>query len=252
MKISILSLFALALVACGSQNSNSSSQTEALAETSPVTVIPGDPGTASPYEYESLTYPQVLKGWLSNYSTFVEYRVDDEYSALRDVATSRVTSLCPNFGSFARAERLKFWSGLLHAISVPESAMGRTMIYREADLPIDSVTGQQIRSEGLLQLSYVDVKNYKYDGGDISWEFDRKMALADYASGTKAGNPARTLLNAYSNLNLGLFIMNRLIERRPTESVQAALGRYWSTMRTTSSAFSKVKSGLRSYVPECF
>ncbi len=90
-------------------------------------------------------------------------------------------------------------------------------------MSLDSVTGLQIRSEGLLQLSYIDVPSYQYTAGDIDWMKDKAMALSDYAAGATSGNPARTLLNAYANLNLGLFIMNRLIISHPAERLETAL-----------------------------
>ncbi len=247
-------LFPLTLVlatACGGSGSPDAGSGVASIIESQVT-IPGDSGSAAPYEIEMDVYPQVIKGWLPEYTAFVEAKIDARYLGLTQVKDSRITGLCPNWPKLSNSERLKFWSGLVHAVAVPESGLSRTAIYWETTLPIDSVTGQQIRSEGLLQLSYVDVVNYKYDGGDVSWAFDKTMALADYKSRAKSGNPKRTILNAYSNLNLGLFIMNRLVTKRTTETVQVALGRYWSTMRATSSANSKVKSGLKSYVPDCF
>jgi hypothetical protein len=120
-------------------------------------------------------------------------------------------------------------------------------------MSFDSVTGQQIRSEGLLQLSYVDVVSYAYTGHDISWTADRVMALTDYAKGLTYGNPARTLLNAYSNLNLGLWIMHkRLSANGATELLEAALGHYWSTMRSSGSGFSTVLKNLKIAIPVCF
>jgi hypothetical protein len=196
--------------------------------------------------------PQVLRGWLPEYSSFIEAKVSDVFPALLGISDSRMSTVCPNWGSLDREAREKFWSALLHSIAVPESALTRNMIYREATMSVDAVTGLQIRSEGLLQLSYVDVRNYRYPSGEISWEKDRTMALADYASGTKSGNPKRTLLNAYANLNLGLFIMNRLQAIHPSEKLEKAYGRYWHTMQTTSRSFSKVVSGLKTKIPACF
>jgi len=248
----VLFSFALLLAtACGGSGSDDAGSGVSSINESQV-AIPGNSGSTTPYELKMDVYPQGIKGWLPEYTSFIEDKVDERYLGLIQVKDSRITGLCPNWPKLSTAERLQFWSGLVHAVAVPESGLSRTAIYWETTLPIDSVTGQQIRSEGLLQLSYVDVVNYKYDGGDVSWTFDKTMALADYKSRAKSGNPKRTILNAYSNLNLGLFIMNRLVTKRTTETVQGALGRYWSTMRATSSANAKVKTGLRSYAPDCF
>ena len=163
-----------------------------------------------------------------------------------------MASVCPNWAELDRDERQRFWSALLYSIATRESGHLRTAVYRETTMSIDSVTGLQIRSEGLLQLSYVDVVNYRYPSGEISWENDRTMALDDYAAGRKSGNPKRTILNAYANLGLGLFIMNRLAAVHPNQSIQAAFGRYWSTMRTTSSSHPKVLASLKARIPRCF
>lgn len=196
--------------------------------------------------------PQVISGWLPEYSAAIEENVARNYPELLSLAGSRMNLVCPNWDQLDRGAREKFWSALAYAIAGPESGRNRTSVYRETTMSIDSVTGQQIRSEGLLQLSYVDVANYRYKGGDISWEADQAMALKDYAAGASYGNPARTLLDAYANLNLGLFIMYRqLIFVNPTGALDSVLGRYWSTMRVANSSFLKVQSGLRTKIPEC-
>ncbi len=196
--------------------------------------------------------PQVISGWLPEYSSAVEENVAGNYPALLSLASSRMKVVCPNWDRLDRGGREKFWSSLTYAIAGPESGRNRTSIYRETTMSIDQVTGQQIRSEGLLQLSYTDVVSYKYKGGDISWENDRAMAQKDYAAGTSHGNPNRTILNAYANLNLGVFIMYRqLLYVHPTESLETTLGHYWSTMRSTNSPFKTVLSGLRTKIPEC-
>lgn len=196
--------------------------------------------------------PQVISGWLPEYSNAVEENVARNYPELLGLAASRMTAVCPNWDRLDRGMREKFWSSLTYAIAGPESGRNRTAVYRETTMSTDSVTGLQIRSEGLLQLSYVDVVNYRYKGGDISWTDDKAMALKDYAAGVGYGNPARTILDAYANLNLGLFIMYRqLVFVNPTQSLDGALGRYWSTMRAANASFSKVKAGLRTKIPEC-
>jgi hypothetical protein len=78
------------------------------------------------------------------------------------------------------------------------------------------------------------------------------MALADYARAARLGSPARTILNAYANLNLGLWIMYRLVAIHPTQTLDAAFGHYWATMRASGTAFSVVVKNLKSAIPVCF
>lgn len=217
-------------------------------------IVPAAARTDSPVKTPSPpdAYPQVLKGWLPEYSAFVESKVSDDFPGLLGLDAVRMGTVCPKWIGLDRGEREKFWSALLYSIAGPESGRSRTVVYRETTMSIDSVTGLQIRSEGLLQLSYVDVPNYRYPNGDISWEDDKEMALADYAASVRSGNPARTILNAYSNLNLGLFIMNRLAASYPGDSLEKTFGRYWSVMRSANSTFAIVMSSLKSKMPACF
>lgn len=239
--VSLSFLFAGGISACGNSGS---SPTNAV--TLPGTVDPADPG-ANP-----IAAPQVISGWLTEYSQHIEATVSRNYPDLLGVTDSRMKTVCPLWSGLDRGGREKFWSSLLWAIAGPESARNRTSVYVETTMSTDPVTGQQVRSEGLLQLSYQDVPAYHYTEGDISWENDRSMALADYVNKVKSGNPARTILNAYANLNLGLFIMNRLVTVHPSDLLETALGRYWSTMRATGSSFKTVLSGLKSRFPDCF
>lgn len=232
----------LGLFACGNHGIRGIAGTTAT----PVT----EPGTP-PTDVDSR--PQVTSGWLDQYSIAVEDTVSGKYPELLDLGASRMTTVCPKWGGLTASARENFWSAMLWSIAGAESSRVRTTVFRETTLSIDAVTGQQIRSEGLLQLSYVDVPNYAYKGGDVSWAYDKVMALADYASGAKLGNPARTILNAYANLNLGLWIMyRRLIKAGSTESFEAALGHYWATMKTGGSGFAKVLAGLKTRIPNCF
>ncbi len=241
-------LIFLALSGCGRAFSGGSASAAQIDP--PVPRPSGSPSpTVSPTPEP---FGQVLRGWTAEYSAHVEARVAGDYPALLGLPDAAMTTVCPTWHALTRGTREKFWSALLDSIAGPESGRLRTAIYRETTLSIDSVTGQQIRSEGLLQLSYGDVVSYHYANGEISWENDRKMALADYASGTSSGNPERTILNAYSNLDLGLFIMSRLISLHPSDRLETAFGRYWSTMRARGAAFPTVLAGLKARIPACF
>ncbi len=231
-------LFLLSLSACGGS-------TSAFSKTSGSQIEP--PGNFTGER------PQIIAGWLDEYSRAIEENIAKNYPDLLSLEGSRMSTVCPDWASLSGSEREIFWSSLLWSIAAPESGRNRTSIYRETTMSIDSITGQQIRSEGLLQLSYVDVVSYAYTGHDISWTADRVMALTDYANGLTHGNPARTILNAYSNLNLGLWIMHkRLAANGATELLETALGHYWSTMRVTGSGFSTVLKNLKIAMPTCF
>jgi hypothetical protein len=197
--------------------------------------------------------PQVVQGWLDEYSTHIESAVAASYPALLEISSARMNTVCPRWNSLDRATRRKFWSSLLWSIAGPESNRNRTLIYVESSMDTDPVTGYQVRSEGLLQLSYQDVPNYAYKAGDISWTKDRERAKADYDAKKKYGDPERTILNAYANLNLGLFIMNkRLTVFDPNLNLEDSLGKYWYVMKTRYAPFQQVMDNLESRIPNCF
>ena len=199
--------------------------------------------------------PQIVQGWLDEYSTHVEGSVLKQYPAMVEVANSRMARLCPKWSTLGSSLRAEFWSSLMWAVAGPESSRNRTLIYVESTMSKDPITGYQVRSEGLLQLSYQDVPNYGYKGDDISWSKDKTMAIQDYDSGTHYGNPKRTILNAYSNLNLGLFIMNKLVvmPSKASKSMEDTLGSYWSTLQTRhTDIFAEVMNNLQSKMPRCF
>lgn len=245
LRVASALLMALALSACGEQTPKVTlSQDDIII---PPPVVPTNPPVATPGDK-----PQVIAGWLDDYSVAIEDNVSRNYPELLGLTSTRMKTVCPAWDRLDRETREKFWSALLWSIAGPESGRNRTVIYRETTMSIDSVTGQQIRSEGLLQLSYVDVPNYRYKGGDISWENDKEMALSDYAKALTKGNPERTILDAYANLNLGMWIIYRqLVHLHPAEMLETALGRYWSVMRVSGSSFSKVLANLKTRIPAC-
>lgn len=198
---------------------------------------------------------QVIEGWIPEYSQFVADTVDTLYPDLLTLPAGRMVSVCPNWASLPREDRLGFWADFVHAVTVPESQTNRTLIYREGTMSTDAVTGYQVRSEGLLQLSYQDRNSYPAAVCKaFDWTKDKAMAKSDYDSGAKYGNPARTILDAYINLGCGLYIMNKHItDYGASKSVEVALGSYWYVINPNhSKAFGQVMSGLKRFNKACF
>lgn len=156
--------------------------------------------------------------WPNNYSDVVKLNVPKTLLALNTL------DFCPNYGAMNEAAKHQAWADILQSISLPESGWKPTLRYRETGLGIDSVTHLPVYSEGLLQLSYQDARNYPMASvcQEISWAKDKSKSVSD---------PTRTILNPRINLVCGLQIMNRLITRYPKLGAREALGKYWSTMR---------------------
>ena len=196
--------------------------------------------------------PQVLVGWLDKYSDFIESKIVERHSELLNLDPVRMKAVCPRWIQLNPVQRRTFWSTLLWAIANPESSYQRTQVFSEPTSTVDRVTGLRIRSEGLMQISYSDVRNYRYLEGDISWYKDKEMALNDYAMELPHGNPKRTILNAYANLNLAIWIMAKNLRLHDDEAFDVALAHYWSTMDVKRKGFPKVLKGLQSKAKYCF
>lgn len=197
--------------------------------------------------------PQVIQGWIEEYSEHIRQEVRLKYPELVNLDSSRMQTICPNWQSLRTSEREEFWPALLWSITGPESARNRTLVYLESSMSKDPVTGYQVRSEGMLQLSYQDIPQYGYPGKDISWARDQQHARYDYDRNSKYGYPNRTILNAYANFNMGLFIMHKRLTKLDTNlNFQDSLGKYWFVMKSQKEPFKEVLKNLKSQIPECF
>jgi hypothetical protein len=198
---------------------------------------------------------QVLHGWPPAYDAFVRTEVR-KYPGLLALAPERLSSFCPGFAAID--DKAQFYADLLWAIAGPESDWQRTDITLETELdgvvnPIDPITGRQVRSEGLLQLSYQDIDSY--DAADIcrfDWAADKAKATAEYARGAAYGDGTRTIHDAYRNLECGLFIVDvHLLRLYPTARFEDALRRYWIVMDPEHSGYAEVRRNLAKRQPAC-
>jgi hypothetical protein len=131
-----------------------------------------------------------------------------------------VRRFCPRFYEMAEADKRAFWAYLFQALAGAEAGLKPTTRVRHTEPEVavtDKVTGRQVRSEGLLQLTYEDQKRY---GCEFDWDRDRTL---------KANDPAKTILQPKNNLECGVKILEKQIidQRKPLLSGSG----YWSTMR---------------------
>jgi hypothetical protein len=198
---------------------------------------------------------QVLVGWLPEYDAFIKSEVR-KYPKLLKIAPARLSNFCRGFAKIA--DRAQFYADLLWSIAGPESDRRRTQITLETNLdgvlnPIDPVTGYQVRSEGLLQLSYQDTLNYDARRAcPFDWAADKAKAVADYAKGAGYGDGTRSIHDAYKNLRCGVFIVNaHLTHLYPSAKFEDALRRYWITMDPGDPAYKIVRANLTKRQPAC-
>lgn len=207
-----------------------------------------------------------LRGWPAAYDAHVKQEAA-KATALLDLAASRMSELCPRWADMSRAERLTFYGDLLYAIAGQESARVRTVMYNETGIlgsnggqAVDPLTGRPVQSEGLLQLSYQDMRHYPAADGlscTFDWNQDKAAFEADLAGSGgnqsfQSTHPARSILDPYVQLTCGLHVLNTLAKARPTESFPSFAGRYWSTMRPTGKAYPRIIAELKQRKSACF
>ena len=137
-----------------------------------------------------------------------------------------VRTFCPQFDAMGEADKRAFWAYFFQALAGAEAGLKPTSRVRHTEPEVavkDEVTGVQVRSEGLLQLTYEDEKRY---GCDFDWTADRTL---------KADDPARTILQPKNNLECGVKILDKQI----VEQHKPLLSRsgYWSTLRPGTESY---------------
>jgi len=137
-----------------------------------------------------------------------------------------VRPFCPQFDAMPEADKRAFWAYFFQALAGAEAGLKPTSRVRHTEPEVavkDEVTGVQVRSEGLLQLTYEDEKRY---GCDFDWTADRTL---------KADDPARTILQPKNNLECGVKILDKQI----VEQHKPLLSRsgYWSTLRPGTESY---------------
>lgn len=157
-------------------------------------------------------------GW--SYDSIVESKITPRMS------NANPGEFCPKGGVDAET----FWLGFVKSIAKAESGWNNCEQYTESKMGTDPITGKQVVSEGLLQLSFQDARNWK------SLPTCQKI---DFNNPTSIFSPA-------INLGCGMEIMDGLLKR--TGNVRKDLGAYWSTVRDKSDRMVKQ---MRIELPGC-
>lgn len=156
--------------------------------------------------------------WNPAWDAVVEKALPDELLSAK--VNRDVRPFCPRFGQMKEADKRAFWAYFFQALAGAEAGLKPTTDVRHSEPEVavkDDVTKRMVRSEGLLQLTYMDAQRY---GCDFNWEADKNLPVKD---------PAKTILQPERNLTCGVKILdNQLIAQgRPLVSSSS----YWSTLR---------------------
>lgn len=134
-----------------------------------------------------------------------------------------IETFCPKYRSLNENQRLNFWGQFIVALAKFESSWDPTTSVVETMMKgNDPVTKKHIASEGLLQLSYQDEKNYRIDCG-FDYEQDKHL---------KYNDPRKTILDPHLNLRCGIRILATQLKNR--RSIVLKENVYWAPLREGS------------------
>ncbi len=154
--------------------------------------------------------------WDPEWDLIVEKALPPELLSSR--VARDVRPFCPRFKMMSDVDKRTYWAYFFQALAGAEAGLVPTTNVRHAEVDAkDTVTKRNVRSEGLLQLTYMDADRY---GCDFDWEKDRELEAKD---------PAKTILQPQNNLMCGIKILEKqLIDRRePLLSRKS----YWATLQ---------------------
>jgi hypothetical protein len=149
-----------------------------------------------------------------------------------------VRPFCPRFKEMSEVDKRAYWAYFFQALAGAEAGLVPTADVRHTEPEVavkDTVSKRPVRSEGLLQLTYMDADRY---GCEFDWDKDKELPEKD---------PAKTILQPKNNLTCGVKILTRqLIEnRKPLLSSTS----YWEVLKPGTPGY-KVFVKQMANVPE--
>jgi hypothetical protein len=162
--------------------------------------------------------------WTADAQDAIAKYAPDLIKGSNDIAT-----FCPMYDRLGTQDRINFWVQLIAAMTKYESGFNPASRMIETTMGNDPITGKQTASEGLLQLSYSDAKNYRrvVAAGVCAFDYsvDKQYAVTDIR---------RTILDPKTNLACGIGILNRQIQR--DHLIAESSNAYWAVIKTNRSS----------------
>jgi len=138
---------------------------------------------------------------------------------LTDLSVARdIRTFAPEYQAATDDEKTAIWAEIISAVAWFESTWNPCERYAEPGMGIDTVTGEPVYSEGLLQLSYQDVKNYPHLEIPFDWDRDKLLARTDCS---------KSILDPLKNITAGVSILADQVKR---ERAIVLKHPYWSTL----------------------
>lgn len=194
-----------------------------LASCAPVQTVPEK--TETPMQEEpSKAFPCARGSWCQVWTDTVKQKITP------NLLNANYGSFCSNYRSL---DKQALVLNFVKSVAYAESGWNPEETYTETTMGKDAVTGKQIVSEGLMQMSYVDSKN---------WSSVPDCKAIDYAK--------KNIRDPQINLGCAMGIMGKLAGRNLATDVsdKASLGAYWSTVRIGKT---KSRAKLKSLMGDC-
>lgn len=236
MRILALSLMIVSLWSCAKSKFESQLLSEVeipSGQSDQGTEDPNTPPTTPPppssFKFQPLAWESRVSG-SANWSNYIYTIIrSEEPQMLGQNVADDIETFCPQYRSLSDDQRLNFWGQLFAGMAKFESSWNPTTRYTETTMGIDPVTGNQVVSEGLLQLSYQDEISYSMDCG-FDWSKDKLLSHTD---------PKKTIFSPYNNLRCGIKIMARQLRNK--RAITLTSGIYWAVLS---------RNGTWSKIPE--
>jgi hypothetical protein len=130
-------------------------------------------------------------------------------------------AFCPKFDSLSKDQKVNMWSELLVWVIYYESGWSPTsrMVEPQSSFPKpDPITKQPVASEGLTQLSYMDV--LVSPSCKMDWSKDKVLAKND---------PKKTIFDPFINMDCAFIILDKQIKNKGALSLP--FKHYWSVLQ---------------------
>ena len=156
--------------------------------------------------------------WDPEWDKIVEEAVPAEMLSSR--VARDVRPFCPRFNSISDGDKRAYWAYFFQALAGAEAGLTPTANVRHTEPETtvkDTVSKRMVRSEGLLQLTFMDAERY---GCDFDWDKDKQLAEKD---------PEKSILQPRNNLLCGVKILyKQLIEQKKPLLSRSS---YWASLR---------------------
>ena len=162
--------------------------------------------------------------WDPEWDKFVEEALPAEMLSPR--VARAVRPFCPRFNAMSEMDKRAYWAYFFQALAGAEAGLEPTADARHTQPEVavkDTVTKRMVRSEGLLQLTYMDAERY---GCDFDWEKDKQLSEKD---------PGKTILQPKNNLTCGI----KILQTQLIDNGEPLVWRksYWSTLQPGTAAY---------------